>query len=62
MKNDCKEFDSFTPLTSLPSDAVTAMAYVPFQIDKNTFEEDVALAKGTLFKDLYKPFLRGALK
>ncbi|MBQ6897811.1 MAG: spore coat associated protein CotJA [Clostridia bacterium] len=38
------------------------MAYVPFQTDKTVFEADVALKKGTLFTDLYKPFLRGALK
>ncbi len=62
MKNDCKEFESFTPLAPFPADAVTTMAYVPFQTDKKMFEEDVALCKGTLFTDLYKPFLRGALK
>ncbi len=63
MKNDCgKDFDSFTPLVPLPADAVTTMAYVPFQTDKTVFEADVALKKGTLFTDLYKPFLRGALK
>ena len=63
MKNECcKDFDSFAPLSSLPADTVTTMAYVPFQTDKTTFEPDIALCKGTLFTDLYKPFLRGALK
>ena len=63
MKNDCcNEIDSFKPLTAQPSDMVTTMAYVPFQTDKTVFEADVALNKGTLFTDLYKPFLRGALK
>lgn len=63
MKNDCnKEFDSFSPVTSLPDDTVTTMAYVPFQTDKAMFDVEVALSKGTLFTDLYKPFLRGALK
>lgn len=63
MKNDCgKEFDSFTPLAPLPADAAATMAYVPFQTDKTVFEAEVALNKGTLFTDLYKPFLRGALK
>ncbi len=63
MKNDCcKDFDSFKPLSALPSDTVTTMAYVPFQTDKTVFEAEVALNKGTLFTDLYKPFLRGALK
>lgn len=63
MKNDCgKEFDSFKALSSLPEDTVTTMAYVPFQTDKSMFEAEIALCKGTLFSDLYKPFLRGALK
>ncbi len=63
MKNECgKEFESFTPLSALPDNPVTTMAYVPFQTDKTTFDAEVALCKGTLFTDLYKPFLRGALK
>ena len=63
MKNECgKEFDSFKALSALPDDAVTTMAYVPFQTDKSMFDTEVALSKGTLFSDLYKPFLRGALK
>ena len=63
MKNECgMEFDSFKALSSLPDDTVTTMAYVPFQTDKSMFDTEVALSKGTLFSDLYKPFLRGALK
>ena len=63
MKNECgKENDCFSPLSPLPQDPVTTMAYVPFQTDKTTFEDEDALCKGTLFTDLYKPFLRGALK
>lgn len=63
MKNECgKEFDSLKALSALPDDIVTAMAYVPFQTDKSMFDTEVALSKGTLFSDLYKPFLRGALK
>ncbi len=63
MKNDCsKEFDSFKPLNAFPDDAVTTMAYVPFQTDKSMFDTEIALSRGTLFTDLYKPFLRGALK
>ena len=62
-KNDCgNTVDSFAPLSALPKITVTTMAYVPFQTDKTTFDDDTALCKGTLFKDLYKPFLRGALK
>lgn len=62
MKKECNVYDSFSPVTQLPSDTVTTMAYVPFQTDKSMFDIDVALNKGTLFTDLYKPFLRGALK
>lgn len=63
IKNDCgKETDSFAPLSALPADAATTMAYVPFQTDKTTFDDETALCKGTLFVNLYKPFLRGALK
>ncbi len=63
MKNDCgNDFDSFKAVTSLPDDTVTTMAYVPFQTDKAMFDVEIALSKGTLFTDLYKPFLRGALK
>ncbi len=63
MKNDHKkEFDTFAPLSALPDDTVTAMAYVPFQTDKAMFDTEIALSKGTLFIDLYKPFCRGALK
>ena len=63
MKSDCgNDFDSFRAVTALPEDIVTTMAYVPFQTDKAMFDVEVALSKGTLFTDLYKPFLRGALK
>ncbi len=33
-----------------------AMAYVPFQCLKSVFPVEVALQRGTLFPDLYKPF------
>ncbi len=62
MKHDCKDFESFKPLSALPDDTVAAMAYVPFQTDKSMFETEIALSKGTLFTELYKPFCRGALK
>jgi len=63
MINECgKKFDSFKVIGALPEDMVTAMAYVPYQTDKSMFDTEVALSKGTLFTDLYKPFLRGALK
>ena len=49
-------------LSPLPSDPVTTMAYVPFQTDKDMFDDETALCKGTLFINLNKPFCRGALK
>ncbi len=52
----------FDGVTFLPDDPVVAMAYVPFQIDKSMYDDDKALKVGTLFKDLNKPFLRGAYK
>ena len=54
--------DSFEELSSLPADTVTTMAYVPFQTDKSMYEDDKALRRGTLYKNLDKPFMRGALK
>ena len=52
-------FDGISPL---PANAAVTMAYVPFQIDKTMYEDDEALCRGTLFRTLNKPFLRGALK
>lgn len=34
-----------------------AMAYVPWQLWSTTFEPDKALMNGTMFPELYKPFL-----
>lgn len=34
-----------------------AMAYVPWQIWDKTFDMDKVLNNGTLFPDLYKPFM-----
>lgn len=34
-----------------------AMAYVPFQQWSKTFELEQGLSKGTIFPELYKPFL-----
>ena len=52
----------FDGLRPIPTDAAVTMAYVPFQINKAVYEDDDALRKGTLFKTLDKPFLRGAVK
>ena len=46
-----------TAMTPLPANPVVAMAYVPFQTDTTTFDELQALACGTLFPCLNKPFL-----
>ena len=60
MKEDDNSY--YFALSPLPSDAVTTMAYVPFQTDKDMFDDDTAFCKGTLFINLNKPFCRGALK
>ncbi len=52
-------FDSLTPLPESPQ---PAMAYVPFQTDKEMYDECEALSRGSLFKVLDKPFCRGCLK
>ena len=47
----------FPPAVSaLPKDPVVAMAYVPMQTDTDTYDEVKALACGTLFPCLNKPF------
>ena len=49
-------------LSPLPDVPVTTMAYVPFQTDRDMFDEETALCKGTLFINLNKPFCRGAIR
>lgn len=49
-KNEMSGFPKNTPL---------AMAYVPFQQWSDTYDDDKALARGTLFPELDLPFLRG---
>ncbi len=43
-------------ITPLPANPVVAMSYVPFQTDTATYPELQALACGTLFPCLNKPF------
>ena len=43
----------------LPEDPVPAMAYVPFQQYRATYQPEQALDNGTLFPDLNKPFSGG---
>ncbi len=49
----------YTGVTPLPKDAVTAMAYVPFQTDTAQYTPEKALSEGTLYPNLNKPFLGG---
>lgn len=48
--------DFTVAVTPLPADPVPAMAYVPFQTDTSTYDEMQALACGTLYPCLNKPF------
>lgn len=42
-------------------DMPLAMAYVPFQTWKQVFDPENALAHGTIFPELYLPFLGGGM-
>ena len=44
------------PMTALPDVISATMAYVPMQMDTTAFDEDKALAEGTLYPVLNKPF------
>ena len=57
-----KDDNDYLGLSPLPDDVVTTMAYIPFQTDKELFDDETAFCKGTLFINLNKPFCRGALK
>lgn len=52
------------PEGAFPENMPLAMAYVPFQTWGNTYSENVALERGTIFEDLDYPFLgrKGAEK
>ena len=54
--NECSEFAPF-PLPSFPEDYAVAMAYIPYQQDSKSYDAEKALARGTLFPVLDKPFL-----
>ena len=60
--NPIRSGSFFDGIPALPADAAVTMAYVPFQLHKTCYSDDQALKNGTLFVDLNKPFLRGALK
>lgn len=46
-------------ISRFPRNTPLAMAYVPFQQWNETYDDDKALARGTLFPELDLPFLKG---
>lgn len=48
--------DPDTAILPLPENPVVAMAYVPMQTDTTMYDESKALAEGTAFPVLNKPF------
>lgn len=57
-ENDKCSTDGLTiPQGRFPQDTPLAMAYVPYQEWEDTYAENVALAKGTIFPSLDMPFL-----
>ncbi len=61
-KTSVRSGSFFEGMPAIPADAAVTMAYVPFQLNTARFDDEEALCKGTLYLDLNKPFLRGALK
>jgi len=49
-------------MTPLPDDATVTMAYVPFQLDTEIYDDMKALEEGTLFPILNKPFLGSGMR
>lgn len=47
---------------AIPENATPTMAYIPLQLDASTYEDEKALACGTLFPALNKPFLQRRAK
>lgn len=60
--NPIRSGSFFDGIPALPENAAVTMAYVPFQCNTARYSDSEALKNGTLFVDLNKPFLRGALK
>lgn len=46
-------------MPAIPENAVLAMAYIPWQHLEEVYEPEAALANGTLFPVLNKPFTAG---
>lgn len=56
---DLKANNGNGEMTRFPKDTPLAMAYVPFQQWGDTYGDDKALGRGTLFPDLDLPFMKG---
>lgn len=54
--NDCVN------MSALPDPTVLAMAYIPMQFYRDTYEIEEGFNKGTVFPELDKPFLAGGCK
>ncbi|MBQ7783056.1 MAG: spore coat associated protein CotJA [Oscillospiraceae bacterium] len=52
----CSTYGLNSPDTAFPAKKPLAMAYVPYQMWEETYAENVALAKGTIFPSLDMPF------
>ncbi len=53
----CSAEELTVPKRRLPENMPLAMAYVPYQSWDETYAENTALAKGTIFPSLDLPFL-----
>lgn len=49
-------------MSALPDPTVLAMAYIPMQFYKDTYETEEGFDRGTVFPELDKPFLAGGHK
>ena len=45
------------PSSRFPKDTPIAMAYVPYQFWEKPYDDELALARGTIFPSLDKPFI-----
>ncbi|WP_303765281.1 spore coat associated protein CotJA [Ruminococcus flavefaciens] len=57
--SDMKNNNGNGSMTRFPKNTPLAMAYVPFQQWGETYGDDEALSRGTLFPDLDLPFSKG---
>jgi hypothetical protein len=57
--SDMKNNNGNGSMTRFPKNTPLAMAYVPFQQWGETYGDDEALSRGTLFPELDPPFSKG---